>query len=106
MTLGSDHLQWVLWSGTLELESPLLDRSRPRPQVASTGQTGGGSIRSIVSTRSIERSKEATLPTPVLSARDEVRLGEVDAVGLVHLDRPAQLAGTIRTGGEAERRVG
>ncbi len=33
------------------------------------GQTGGGSIRSIVSTRSMDRSKEATLPTPVLSAQ-------------------------------------
>jgi hypothetical protein len=32
-------------------------------------QTGGGSIRSIVRTRSIDRSKEATLPTPVLSAQ-------------------------------------
>ena len=32
-------------------------------------QTGGGSIRSIVCTRSIDRSKEATLPTPVLSAQ-------------------------------------
>ena len=32
-------------------------------------QTGGGSIRSIVLTRSIERSKEAILPIPVVSAQ-------------------------------------
>ncbi|MEZ5309677.1 MAG: hypothetical protein R2735_03620 [Microthrixaceae bacterium] len=45
-------------------------------------------MRSTVSTRSIERSNEATRPTPVLGARHEVCLGEVEAIGLVDLDRP------------------
>jgi hypothetical protein len=42
---------------------------------------GGGSTRSIVSTRSIDWSNDATLPTPVLTALAiEVGLGEVDPV--------------------------
>src|SRR5215211_824764 len=42
---------------------------RSWPAADTRDQTRGGSIRSIVLTRSIDRSKEATLPTPVVSAQ-------------------------------------
>lgn len=46
----------------------------------------------MVLTRSIERAVEGhhTIDSGGLGASNQVRLGEVDPVGLVHLDRPQQ----------------
>ena len=49
--------------------TPPTSSSPSSPEADPADQTGGGSIRSIVFTRSIDRSKEATWPTPVVSAQ-------------------------------------
>jgi integrase/recombinase XerD len=50
------------------IATPLTSSSPSWPEADPADQTGGGSIRSIVFTRSIGRSKEATWPIPVVSA--------------------------------------
>ena len=50
------------------IATPPTSSSHSRPEADRPDQTAGGSIRSIVSIRSMDRSNDATLPTPVLSA--------------------------------------
>lgn len=51
------------------IATPPTSSSPSSPAADPPDQTGGGSIRSIVLTRSIDRSKETTMPTPVVSAQ-------------------------------------
>ena len=71
MTLGSDTagvLQWVLWSGTLGLESPLLDRF--------PAATAGGFDHLSLSALDVARAAEQGLPTTEIKQRaDDLGLG-------------------------------
>ena len=71
MTLGSDTagvLQWVLWSGTLGLESPLLDRF--------PAATAGGFDHLSLSPLDVVRAAEQGLPTTEIKQRaDDLGLG-------------------------------
>jgi hypothetical protein len=68
--VGSDHYR-VLRGGPTDSHAVGLSqrvRDCGLPMADLGDQTGGGSMRSIVSIRSMDRSNEAILPTPVLSA--------------------------------------